>query len=142
MTILPWSNEYSVHSSEIDDQHRKLFRLVNNLDEAVQRGKGPRVLGPTLDSLVEYTQEHFSDEEALLERIHYPALEEHRQEHATFSRQLASLQVRYHTGNASLSTQVLDFLRQWLDNHVLQSDQKYAHYIQDTQQSLEPGDEI
>jgi hemerythrin len=140
MKIPPWSNEYSVHSIEIDDQHRKLFRLVNNLDEAVQRGKGPRVLGPTLDALVEYAREHFADEEALLERIHYPALDEHRLEHASFSRQLTSLQVRYHTGQASLSTQVLEFLEQWLEKHVLQSDQKYAAYIQDTQQSPDPGD--
>jgi len=62
----------SVNIQSIDEQHKKLVALVNNLNDAMSSGKGQLIMGKILDDLVAYTKTHFATEERLMTTHTYP----------------------------------------------------------------------
>jgi hemerythrin-like metal-binding protein len=129
MPLFTWSDSYSVNSPEIDTQHKKLFDLINNLHDAMIRGKGKEVVGQILDGLIDYTRVHFADEEKMLEAINYPDLPAHLVEHDAFIRKVFQLQTDYRSGKQALTLPVMDFLKNWLLNHILKTDKKYMPFV-------------
>jgi hemerythrin len=59
MPIAYWRDEYCTGNAEIDEQHQKLFKIINNLHDAMLQGHGKEVLKNTLDELIFYTIDHF-----------------------------------------------------------------------------------
>ncbi|MCW8962845.1 MAG: bacteriohemerythrin, partial [Gammaproteobacteria bacterium] len=76
-----WKDEYSVGIDSIDQQHRKLLNLINQLQTAVNYSTGESFEQEALDELVDYTKTHFSYEEGLLEKYEYPGYEPHKAQH-------------------------------------------------------------
>ncbi|HYC41612.1 MAG TPA: bacteriohemerythrin [Noviherbaspirillum sp.] len=126
MTYLTWSNELAVGNSFIDGDHQKLIDMVNRLHALMSEGKGKDVLDKVLHNLITYTQEHFRREEDLMRKMGYPGLEEHKAEHEKLLLQVLELQKKFQSGAATLSIQVLHFLRDWLINHIGKSDKELA----------------
>ena len=76
-----WKDEYSVGIDSIDQQHKKLLGLINQLQTAVDYSTGGEFEREALDQLVDYTKTHFSYEEGLLEQNAYPDYEPHKAQH-------------------------------------------------------------
>ncbi len=129
MTIVTWSDSYSVKIPMIDAQHKKLFDLINALHDAMVQGKGMEVLGTTLDGLSKYTVVHFSEEEQMLAKVNYADLAAHKREHAVFIQKVSDLQSQYSKGNVALTMPVMEFLKDWLVNHIQKVDKKYMGII-------------
>ena len=126
MAMFVWSDSYSVKVGLCDAQHKQLFTIINNLADAMRMGKGGAVIGKTVDELLQYTRTHFQQEEALLRRAHYPQLLQHQQLHRRFIADVEGFQRQLHAGATSNSVQVLTMLRDWLLNHIQQTDQAYS----------------
>jgi hemerythrin len=126
MPIITWSDEFSVHVKEIDAQHRHLFKLVNDLHDAMLKGQGKTVLATILDELVDYTRVHFTTEEELMQHCNYVGLAGHRIEHDQFTKKVLDLKTRCGKGEIGLTIQVMDFLKDWLKNHITGTDKKYS----------------
>ncbi len=126
MTYLVWSDDLAVGNNFIDNDHKKLIDMVNRLHELMQEGRGKDVLDKVLHNLVTYTQEHFRREEDLMRRIGFPGLADHQYEHQKLLKQVLDLQQKFESGAATLSIQVLHFLRDWLINHIGKSDMELA----------------
>lgn len=124
MPLIEWTDAYSVGYKIFDDQHRKLFSILNALHDAMKSGKGRELLGKTLAELVDYAAVHFKAEEALFATHSYAFESPHRKEHADLTRQALDLQKKFQAG-AVLSMEVMQFLRNWLDTHILGTDMKY-----------------
>lgn len=129
MSFLTWSDEYSVNIKEIDNQHRKLIEIINQLHEAMTEGKGGSVLDDTLQRLLDYTDYHFSAEERLMEAYNYPGYVHHKAEHAKLIRQVEEFQRRYRQNPTGLAVQLLNFLKSWLTDHILKTDKQYSRYL-------------
>jgi len=129
MSLFTWSDSYSVNAPGIDAQHQKLFDLINSLHVAMIQGKGKEVLEQILDGLVDYTKVHFAAEELLLEKINYPDLQAHVAEHDAFIRKAYALQTDYRNGKVALTLPVMEFLKDWLLNHILKTDKKYMPFV-------------
>ncbi|MFN3309093.1 MAG: bacteriohemerythrin, partial [Anaerolineales bacterium] len=67
MSLITWSDEFSVNIKEIDNQHRQLIEMVNQLQRAMKEGKGAAALNDILQRLIDYTDYHFSTEERMME---------------------------------------------------------------------------
>jgi hemerythrin len=132
MTYLTWSNDLAVGNNFIDGDHQKLIDMVNRLHELMSEGKGKEVLGKVLHNLITYTQEHFRREEDLMRKIRFPGLADHKAEHEKLLGQVLELQAKFESGAATLSIQVLHFLRDWLINHIGKSDKELALATHDT----------
>jgi hemerythrin len=126
MPIIIWNDAFSVNVKEIDAQHQHLFELVNNLHDAMLKGQGKTALATILDKLVEYTSVHFSTEEELMQRCGYIGLAGHKIEHDQFTQKTLDLKTRFDKGEIGLTLQVMDFLRDWLKNHINGTDKRYS----------------
>jgi hemerythrin len=130
MTLVEWNEKMSVGVSIIDDEHKNLLGMLNELYNAMVSKQSDEALGKVLDGLIAYTVYHFKHEEALFARTRYPAAAEHEKEHADLTKQVLDVQKQYREGaSATLSTEVLNFLRKWLLAHILRSDKKYGLHL-------------
>lgn len=129
MPIMTWSDSYSVNSSEIDNQHKKLFDLINELNDAMGKGAGAEALGKTLTALADYARVHFADEERMLTRVNYPELATQKSEHAAFVQKVTDLNTQYRAGKVAMTISVMEFLKNWLTHHIMQVDKRYSSYI-------------
>ncbi len=129
MAIVSWSDSYSVNIIGIDAQHKHLFDLVNELHDAMSQGQGKLVLTGTLDSLAKYASVHFADEEKLLAKANYPDLAIQKKEHEVFIQKVHELQAQQQSGAVALTLPVMEFLKDWLVNHILKKDKKYMAYV-------------
>jgi len=127
--IFRWREEYSVHIPQIDSQHQKLVALINDLHAAMMKGDGNQALGRILDELVRYAEGHFSYEEALLEQRGYSGLEAHRAEHVTLTKQVQALREQFRSGKLLMTVGVMQFLKEWLANHILMKDIQYSREL-------------
>ena len=127
--IFPWREAYSVHIPQIDAQHRQLIGLINELHTAMMQGAGNEALGRILGELIRYTESHFSYEEAMLQQRGYSSLMAHRSEHRQLTRQIEDLQTQFRSGKLLMTMQVMQFLKEWLANHILIRDMQYAREL-------------
>ena len=92
--VFQWSDEFSVNIEEVDEQHRTLVGLVNDLHVAIREHRGKTASRKVLDRLAEYTRTHFMLEESLMRLTRYPGFDVHRQQHEDLIAQVQSLQYK------------------------------------------------
>jgi hemerythrin len=129
MALMTWNNTYSVNIKEIDNQHQKLIELVNELHDHMKAGKGKDAVGKILKELAQYTVYHFETEEKLFTKYSYPDSRTHTREHQDLVNQVTSLIENYEKGNGVLPMDLMDFLKNWLVNHIAGSDKKYTTFF-------------
>ncbi len=127
--LFEWTDEYRVNVRALDEQHRKLVDMLNELDDLIRRGSDEIILRDILKRLLDYTAYHFVTEERLLERNEYPDLLRHKREHNALSWQVLELRSRYEAGEGVRASEVRDFLTGWLKNHILSADKNYAAFL-------------
>ncbi|HRD86913.1 MAG: hemerythrin family protein [Candidatus Accumulibacter sp.] len=146
--LIQWSDEFSVNIQEVDEQHKVLVSLLNDLHRAIREHHGKATSREILDRLAEYTRTHFLLEESLMRLTHYPGLEIHKQQHQDLMHQVEALQHKLNTENAAISFELLHFLRNWLIQHINDSDKRfgvhfekvglatYAHWSKDVERTM------
>ncbi len=127
--LMQWSDSLSVGVDRFDRQHRKLVDLVNELYAALRAGKATEVQRKILDSLVEYTVSHFADEERQMAAAGYPDLEAHKAYHAQLIRQVSDFKTKLDQGQTSISSDLFNFLKSWLVNHIMEQDKAYGPHL-------------
>jgi hemerythrin len=127
--FIKWNSRYAVNVEEIDRQHQTLIGLINTLYDAMNVGKGKDVLGPVLTEVVDYTAYHFNSEERLLRQDAYPEYERHKKEHDDLTAKARALKQEFDSGNHKLSIDVMLFLSNWLNLHILEEDKKFGPYL-------------
>jgi len=129
MALLNWNELLSVGVAEFDAQHKKLVGMINTLHDAMAKGQGREVLKPILDGLMDYTQTHFAAEERRMQQCGYPAYLQHKVQHDALMRKVNDLKKRFEAGQGTLTVEILNFLKDWLVNHIQGTDKKYAPFL-------------
>lgn len=133
MAFMVWNDRLMTGIAAIDGDHRKLVDMVNELYEAIREGKGHDAVHRVLDRLVEYTRFHFGREEALFARTGYPGQQQHKAEHDGMVAWVAGVQAHCADGTAAgPSLEVMNYLKDWLFDHILGSDQQYVAHLRAT----------
>ncbi len=131
MALITWSESLSVGVKKFDDQHKILIGHLNNLHDAMRGGKSTEVMGTILGELVDYTIYHFSSEEEVFESSSYPDTEKHKAEHKAFTDKASALQKEFEAGKLFISVELLNFLIDWVQNHIQGSDFAYRKFFSD-----------
>lgn len=138
--IIRWDPSYSVGLSEIDEQHKKLFDIINELTLALKRGEGHAVVESVFARLADYTDYHFRSEESIMDSYDYPELPEHKVMHEEFKRDLVDLILRWRQSKSMVNVATYNALRDWILNHVTShdqnSDQAFGRYLRAKQSTL------
>jgi len=129
MAFLTWKSEYSVGNELMDKQHQALIELINKLHEAMKTGKAGKEISLIVDEMVEYTKFHFGAEEKLMAEKNYVGLASQKDEHNAFIKKTVQFQNEVNSGKLAVSLEVLNFLKDWLTNHILITDMKYSGKI-------------
>lgn len=129
MQLIEWDDSYSVNIKSIDDQHKQLIAFLNELNDAMAKGKGKETIGDILKELAEYTKYHFNHEEELFEKHGYKGTNEHKEEHKYFVNEVTNFINDYNEGKFGLSIKVMNFLKDWTLKHIKGSDQKYTEFL-------------
>jgi hemerythrin len=126
---IAWSERLSVHIPEIDGQHQGLILLINKLHDAMNRGKGTEVLQDVLGELVAYTRIHFATEERLMREHDYPDYDDHKAAHDAFADHVNATFAMWTQGQAVITMQLAQYLRDWMANHIQGMDKKFGEYV-------------
>ena len=129
MVIADWKEEYSLDNELIDEQHKFLFKMLNELAAAGPGDKESAVY-TCLSRMENYAQDHFRDEEKLMRDNGYPYLDEHIKEHEGFIRQVEVYQDAVFAKYVPFQD-MLEYLNNWLVEHIIRSDRKYVDYIRE-----------
>ena len=127
-----WTPDLSVGVELIDNQHKELFRRVNDLLEASSQGRGKEEIGRLIQFLADYVVTHFAAEERTMARYGYSGLSAHRAEHNKFVRDFTDLAQSYQVGGVSSSLVITlqSKVVGWLINHIGKSDKVLGAFIQ------------
>jgi len=129
MEIFPWEAQYETNVQQIDDQHKKLVKYLNELFNAMKARKGFDILNEILDGMTKYTVEHFSTEERLMRIYNYPDYDAHIKEHQGLVEEIQALKSDYANRKRTVSIDTMNYLKQWLSNHILGTDKKLGEYL-------------
>lgn len=129
MTCIQWTEQLSVNVKKIDDQHKTLVEKINALHDAMKANKGREVQKAIIDGMVEYAAIHFQTEENYMRLYNYPGYEQHRKEHEVFTQKAIDLQERVKKSGFVLTLEILNFLREWLQAHILGTDKQYSRHF-------------
>lgn len=129
MELIKWTDKYTLGIKEIDNQHKGLVVIINELFTYMSEGKAKEKMKDVFDHLTEYTKKHFSAEELMLYRYAYTDIESHKVEHKKFIEKLEAFKKDFQNKRITISLELLNFLKDWLLNHILISDKKYATHI-------------
>ena len=121
-----WDARLSTGVSLLDEQHIALFDCLQYLERATAQ-KAMLATFHAMEQLSRYVRDHFSAEEHLMKVSCYPGLAEHVNEHRVFCDKLFELRKTYL--DHDISSDLIDFLRAWLEQHVAQTDMAYVPYL-------------
>ncbi|MBF0310208.1 MAG: bacteriohemerythrin [Magnetococcales bacterium] len=127
--LFPWSDKLRVGIREVDDQHRRLVDMVNQLFALLKKGELESALARVIPELLEYTVFHFGFEEKLFEQYGYPQKQGHKQLHVKLVEQAKAFVPRMSGGDSAAAFELLGFLKQWLTHHIMKADKHYAEFL-------------
>ena len=129
MALLNWNDSLSVGVPTMDQQHRRLVELTNQLYDAMGTGKGDEIKSAVLRDLLTYAQVHFAAEERLMQKHAYPHFASHKVLHDELTDQVLQLKQKLDAGQMVASVTLANFLKDWLQQHITQEDRKYGRFI-------------
>ncbi|MDR2619477.1 MAG: bacteriohemerythrin [Treponema sp.] len=131
--FVEWDERYSMNIPFIDEQHKELVRLTNELYQGCLMGDdvARAYFMKAIKSVVDYVGKHFSTEEKMLENIHYPGLPAHKTQHEEFVRKILEDVKSFQNGKQFVPNVFVRYLKDWILSHIAVEDKRYAEYIFD-----------
>jgi hemerythrin len=129
MEYIRWKEDLSVDNEFIDGQHKELFRYINAFYESIAAQANKSAVTQVIKDLENYTKVHFTAEEAMMQRAGYPELDRHKLEHKKFIDTVSDYRQRHEEGRLLLSLEVTSFIKEWITNHIKQTDRRYKGQI-------------
>ena len=124
--LIEWSPAIQVGVAKIDEQHKRLVEIANELNSAMHSGAGTQKAGKILNELVDYTVKHFAFEESKMDEYDYAEKEAHKEAHRKLVAEVSAFKEKFDSGEAAITVDLLNFIRQWLLNHILKVDKAFA----------------
>ncbi|RLD66375.1 MAG: hemerythrin [Bacteroidetes bacterium] len=127
--FITWNEFYELGIDKIDEQHKKLVDMINRLYDAFMEGKAQEITDEILDEMEQYAYYHFKTEEDIFSEYEYPDTETHLLLHTVFFEKTSLYKEEFIAGKEDIHYKLLDYLKDWLLNHIQGADVKYVEYF-------------
>ena len=131
--LVVWEDSFATEIPMLDDQHRELINLTNQLYRACLTGNDAveSAFQQAMTRMVEYVRFHFSAELKLLHKIKYPQYGDHKVQHDSLIKQILEAANEYKSGRRFVPHNFVRTLKDWVFGHIAVYDRAYAAYIRD-----------
>jgi methyl-accepting chemotaxis protein len=126
-----WSEDLKVDVPIFDRHHQSLLGLVDKLYQALKTDKTHESLMGIFDELLHYTSYHFGAEEAAFEEFGYPDCDSHKDLHKALVLKALELREDLQHGKPMVAVEVMEFLRDWVTQHIKGCDRLYSAFFSD-----------
>lgn len=126
MARIEWTTDLSVGVVIVDEQHKKLFQLIDDFYANIQTQSPAERVNHLIEALKEYSVFHFTEEEGLMRKAGYVDYEVHKQQHDAFIAKVDDFAVRFKSGKLILTVEITNFIKDWLIKHISVMDKKYV----------------
>jgi hemerythrin len=126
MEIIRWDKTFIVNVLRFDEEHKNIILIINRLNAAIQKDDEREKVSDALNEMTSYAISHFKTEEDYMRRFGYPEYELHKEEHREFTKTTVGFCKRVMNGNYKIACDLLEYLKQWLANHIQGTDKKYT----------------
>lgn len=127
--FIAWNDKLATGIEDVDNDHKKLMSLMNNLQTAVYYPTGEAFERQALKELVDYTKYHFEREERMMQENGYPDFEPHKRQHEQMIQKVGEFLAAYEKNREDTIEDLTAFLKEWLFNHIAGTDQQYVPYL-------------
>lgn len=129
MSIFTWSDSFLLRIQDIDDHHKHLVSLLNLTYDSFISNSTDHEIDSLVEDLIQYASYHFQAEVSSMIENNYPFIEEHKLEHDCFSKRAQEFKALLHSGETAIELEILQFLKDWLADHILNSDKKFGYFV-------------
>jgi hemerythrin len=129
--LVTWSPTFSVGVRLIDDQHKELLKLTNDLfNHCVGDEESERIFfKKIIEGAVDYVKIHFSTEEKIMLQTNFSGYAAHKREHDAFVLTVADQIKNFNEGKKFTLVAFTRFLKDWVLTHIAVSDKQYFEYF-------------
>ncbi|MCL2801151.1 MAG: bacteriohemerythrin [Treponema sp.] len=129
--LVTWSDKFSCGVKLIDDQHKQLVELVNEMFNHVTGNdlQEHNYFNRVINDAVSYVKTHFATEEKLMLATKFEGYAEHKKEHETFILEVVENIKDYEAGKRLTLSSFTRFLKDWVLSHIALMDKKYFEYF-------------
>ena len=128
MPIVAWDDCLMTGLQPIDQHHQHLVDLLNKTYDAFVDRSPESDVGTVLEELIDYATYHFAKEEQMMAETGYPERADHIKEHERFAGRVSEIQHDFVKGSAPISLEVISFLKNWLINHISDTDSRFGKF--------------
>ena len=136
-----FTEDCMIHIEQIDDEHRRLFQMINEAVSLVDKTPDVSVIAKSLIAgLKDYAATHFAHEEAYMESIRDPELPMQQKEHAAFTEKINQFSLDDSSPEAAKASlnELLTYLVRWLYRHILSSDMMIGKMVSPSTEVEDP----
>jgi len=130
--LVTWSATYSVGIKLIDDQHKELFKLVNDMynhvnndDEEEERAYFQGVIRQVVD----YVKTQFATEEIIMKKTKFQGYAEHKKVHDSFILSVLDIIKKFDEGKRVPLMALTHFIKDWILTHIAIMDKHYFKHL-------------
>jgi len=127
-THFEWKEEYSVNVKLLDEQHKQLIKVVDDLYQSIMEKKEKDFISQIFDRLNDYATGHFFAEEKYFKEFGYQQAGEHIAQHEKFKVDLARMEDQEKEGKFDIF-ELLFYLENWWINHIIDMDKRYSQFF-------------
>ncbi len=129
MAIVEWSDDFKIGEDKIDREHWGLFALIHDLGDKISQGAAETSINATIEALAAYVDVHFEHEERLMQETGYPEFDAHKKAHEALDQRVAEFKEALRRSPETFDFEgLMDFLSNWLSEHILKVDMKFAAF--------------
>jgi len=129
MALFKWDDSLTFHIGKIDRQHQQLIQTITKLEKAMRKGESRAVMSEIFNELNVFLTEHFQTEENLFDSIPYSDAASHKEKHRDFIRKVNRFMQEFEEEKIGLAVDVMNFMCDWVVNHIKSVDRGYADII-------------
>ena len=129
MGLIQWKKEYTVGIKKLDNQHKEIIKILNQIFKLQEKRKDEKEIERILGNFQDYIKVHFRTEEEYMLKYQYPGYEEQKKEHNQFIDRLCEFQKEYLKYHRLTVISLFNFVWDWFSQHILKHDKQYSPFL-------------